>query len=401
MNYLFFDIECSDGRHMCSFGYVLCDADFNVLKKEDILINPEAPFRLARYGGEPHIQLGYPKEKFYAAPNFVVRYEKIKRILERKGQLVIGHSVLNDVNFLQLACERYEKPCFEYSFFDEQQIYKTLNEGKPVGTALEKIAETYGIEPENLHRSDDDAKTTMEIVRRICKEQGMTPKQLADAYPLSKGKVENGVVKRFVTEPYKWYCSAVLEIGEKKRNENKPAEQSSGKRSRYVGKKICFATKLERTIPLKMYTLVQKLVALGAKYTDNPAECNIFIKHKSSKCYRYVYATQHKGISIIPFEQLLGDLGLKYDDVEPYPFKGDYVGKKREPVVTGVSHVESTPSSIGDRLKEKNKTPQKNNQKNNRKNRNFKKRKYKNAGAETRGEQKQPAIKEKNEGGTH
>ena len=343
MNYLFFDIECSDGRHMCSFGYVLCDCRFNILKKEDILINPEAPFRLARYGGEPQIQLGYPKEKFYSAPNFVARYDKLKRILEAKNQLIIGHSVLNDVNFLQLACERYGKPYFAYSFFDEQQIYKTINEGKAVSTALEKIAEVYGIEPESLHRSDDDSKTTMEIVKRICKDLNMSPVELAEAYPLSKGKVEDGVIKRFVLEPYKWYCSAVFDI--------KKPEQGGKPNKNFDGKKFCFATKLERTIPLKMYTIVQKIVELGGEYTDNPAECNVFVKHKSSKCYRYVYASQHKGIRIVPFEQLLGDLGIKYNDIVPYDFKGDYVGKKPKPIETGVSHVESTPSSIGDHLR--------------------------------------------------
>ena len=367
MNYLFFDIECSDGRHMCSFGYVLCDCRFNILKKEDILINPEAPFRLARFGGEPQIQLGYPKEKFYAAPNFVGRYEKIKRILEHKGQLIVGHSVLNDVNFLQLACERYNKPYFEYSFFDEQQIYKTINEGKSVGTALEKIAETYGIEPENLHRSDDDSKTTMEIVKHICEEQGMTPAELAEAYPLSKGKVENGIIKRFVLDPYKWYSSAVFDIAPKKDEKSadeKDAQKADdkqpspngkqGKKNPFAGKKICFATKLERTIPLKMYTLVQKLTELGAEYTDNPAECQIFVKHKNGKCYRHNYAIAHKNIRIVPFEQLLEMLGMKYDELVPYDFKGDYVGKKPKPIEVGVSHIESTPSSIGDRLRAQN-----------------------------------------------
>ena len=349
MNYLFFDIECSDGRHMCSFGYVLCDCRFNILKKEDILINPEAPFRLARFGGEPQIQLGYPKEKFYAAPNFVARYEKIKRILEAKNQLVIGHSVLNDVNFLQLACERYEKPYFEYAFFDEQQVYKTINEGKAVSTALEKIAETYGIEPESLHRSDDDSKTTMEIVRRMCEDLDMSPEQLADAYPLSKGKVEDGIIKRFVLEPYKWFCVAVFDVAKQVEGDVKKTE----KNKLFFGKKYCFSTKLERTIPLKIYTIVQKIAELGGEYTDNPAECNVFVKHKTSKCYRYIYCSQHKGIHILPFEQLLADLGLKYDDIVPYDFKGDYVGKKPKPIETGVSHVENVPSSIGDHLKTK------------------------------------------------
>ncbi len=391
MNYLFFDIECSDGRHMCSFGYVLCDADFNVLKKEDILINPEAPFRLSRYGSEPQIQLGYPKEKFYGSPNFVARYEKIKRILEKKNQLVVGHSVLNDVNFLQIACERYGKPHFEYSFFDEQQIYKTLNEGKSVSTALEKIAETYGIEPESLHRSDDDSLTTMEIVERMCKDLNMTPAELAEAYPLSKGKVENGIVKRFVTDPYKWFCSAALEVKDKGQ---KPAKDSApvGAKKVYAGKKVCFSTKLEKTIPLKIYTLVEKLTDLGAEYTDNPAECNVFIKHKTSKCYRFIYASQHKGIRIVPFETLLGDLHIKYDEIVPYDFKGDYVGKKPKVIETGVSHLESTPSSIGDHLKSKPDKPAQGHKKKKGRNR-YKKQFY--------AKQHKAQKGENNESGTH
>ena len=48
MNYLFFDIECADGTHMCSFGYVLVDEKFNILEKDDILINPKCAFRLGR-----------------------------------------------------------------------------------------------------------------------------------------------------------------------------------------------------------------------------------------------------------------------------------------------------------------------------------------------------------------
>lgn len=42
MRYLFFDIECSEGKSMCSFGYVLTDEKFRILEKDDILMNPEA-----------------------------------------------------------------------------------------------------------------------------------------------------------------------------------------------------------------------------------------------------------------------------------------------------------------------------------------------------------------------
>ena len=37
MRYLFFDIECSEGRSICSFGYVLTDCVFNIIEKKDIL----------------------------------------------------------------------------------------------------------------------------------------------------------------------------------------------------------------------------------------------------------------------------------------------------------------------------------------------------------------------------
>lgn len=34
MKYLFFDIECCDGNHMCSFGYVIVNNNFEILEKK-------------------------------------------------------------------------------------------------------------------------------------------------------------------------------------------------------------------------------------------------------------------------------------------------------------------------------------------------------------------------------
>ena len=40
--YLFFDIESIDrkSRYTCTFGYLLVDSNFNIIEKDDILINP-------------------------------------------------------------------------------------------------------------------------------------------------------------------------------------------------------------------------------------------------------------------------------------------------------------------------------------------------------------------------
>ena len=50
MKYLFFDIECAgvfkNVAKICAFGYCLTDEKFNILEKEDILINPQGGFHL-------------------------------------------------------------------------------------------------------------------------------------------------------------------------------------------------------------------------------------------------------------------------------------------------------------------------------------------------------------------
>ena len=89
MKYLFFDIECSDGKHICSFGYVLTDDNFKIIEKEDILINPEAIFHTGAWSKSKReknvrdrgIDLAYPKEKFLASPKFPHYYERIKELL--------------------------------------------------------------------------------------------------------------------------------------------------------------------------------------------------------------------------------------------------------------------------------------------------------------------------------
>ena len=125
MRYLFFDIECSEGKSMCSFGYVLTDEKFRILEKDDILMNPEAIFHTGAWGKKnreayPGIEMAYPKEVFLKSPTFPALYEKIKSLIEYKDQTVIGFSHKNDTVFLDNACKRYNLPSIDYDFVDVQ-----------------------------------------------------------------------------------------------------------------------------------------------------------------------------------------------------------------------------------------------------------------------------------------
>ena len=48
MKYLFFDTECAncfDGEgKICEFGFVLTDENYQIIEKDNIIINPESPF---------------------------------------------------------------------------------------------------------------------------------------------------------------------------------------------------------------------------------------------------------------------------------------------------------------------------------------------------------------------
>ncbi len=182
MKYLFIDIECCDGTHICSLGGVLTDQNFHMLDKFDILINPQLRFRLNGHK-DAGIKLFYPTKKFYEQPNFRARYNHIKQLLTLPDVTLIGFSIKNDFNFINLACERYNLPQISLKGYDIQMIYKKMTKDTSV-RALEKIATALEI-PHGaltLHRSCDDAHLSMYILRNLCYIEHKTIDQLLKTY---------------------------------------------------------------------------------------------------------------------------------------------------------------------------------------------------------------------------
>ena len=64
MRYLFFDIECCDGVHICEFGYVITDESFNITDKNFWTINPEAKFNLTGRKDGKDMKLFFPESKY-------------------------------------------------------------------------------------------------------------------------------------------------------------------------------------------------------------------------------------------------------------------------------------------------------------------------------------------------
>ena len=181
--YLFFDIECSNGHNICSFGYAIISENLRVIEKKDLIINPETKFVLSAKGKRPKLQLAYPEEYFFKQDSFPAFYNEIKRLLSEEGYILLGHSIQSDFHFIKYACDRYNLPFFDMEGFDTQKIYQRQYNTEHV-ESLEKIMEHLELDESHItyHRSCDDALASFYVARGICDRENISLDQLLETH---------------------------------------------------------------------------------------------------------------------------------------------------------------------------------------------------------------------------
>ncbi len=181
MDYLYFDIECCDGNHICSFGYVLADEKFCIARKDDILMDPKMPFKLGRDNFDPSVKLAYTEDEFRRHAPFNKVYPKIRELLSAPARRILGHSVASDIKYLNTACERYGLPKIDIIAYDTQKIYKQVARDKDM-SKLESIMEKLSVDISHLaaHKSCDDAEMTMLAVKAMCERNACSAEQSRD-----------------------------------------------------------------------------------------------------------------------------------------------------------------------------------------------------------------------------
>lgn len=179
--YLFFDCECAncfDGiGKICSLGYVLADDELNVIEQEDLVINPETDFDWYLFSPKNKCKLAYSKDFFRTKPNFSAYYKRIKKLFTNGNTYVIGFAVMNDVGFINSACERYSEEYINYRAFD---VEKLAERNFGCSKKLFDLAEFLECDTSLLksHKSVDDAMATLLIFKKICEKQQKSPEQL-------------------------------------------------------------------------------------------------------------------------------------------------------------------------------------------------------------------------------
>ncbi len=316
MKHVFFDIECAcvfkSVAKICAFGYVVTDENFNLLVREDILMNPKGKFHLTDRKGGEGIVLPYEYEDFKKYPPFPAAYRRIKALLEDKDAVVLGHATLNDVNYLNLETKRYKLPSFRFDWHDTQFFW--MNTEKKFGQqlGLGAMAEALGVEfvP---HRAVDDAYATMRVCEALCKREGVNLAGLIEKYRIRAGRIDNYQIR----QPYSiGLKNFIAEREEQREAHHRAHEQFYRVVNKYMhrrkkggaleGKTFCFAKDVEDDVEISV-KLVQAIFASGGKYTSHPAECNVYIARDEGGV-RYENAVAG-GAAFVPLDECVEALG--------------------------------------------------------------------------------------------
>lgn len=286
MHYVFFDIECAcvfkNVAKICAFGYVISDENFNVLEKEDILINPKGKFHLTDRKGGQGLVLPYEYGDFKQYPVFPEVYGRIKKILEGRDKIVLGHATRNDVNYLLLETMRYKLPSFRFAYHDTQFFYMNYSGAFSRQIGLQTMAEELGVEF-TPHRAADDAYATMRVCEALCKKEQTNVKGICEKYAVTAGKIENYQFTTPDSAPYRRYIR-------EREAEREARADAHDKFFRFVnknmrkrrrggsleGKTFCFAREIEENFDLST-KLLTAIFAAGGTYTSHPGECNVYI----------------------------------------------------------------------------------------------------------------------------
>lgn len=368
MRYLSFDIECCDGQHICEFGYVITDEHFFVIEKEVLIINPDKKFNLT---GRPHqddLILFFPEGTYYAGEQFPYYYQRIKELLEKKDQIVIGHSVANDAGFIRTACKRYKLDPINFYFFDSQKVYSEYaNEKGQI--SLENAGKILHLEkPAFLHKSDDDAFLTLQMMQKMCESLSVSLLELKDLCPTANGISRNFNI-HYVGSSLPEMLEALsknvnsLSNGRKAKCIKQFAEKVEAQgpiiNSKVSGCKLCFSTAFEKSNIKDVLVLIQLLADHGCQYNTKVSENDFYVAtqeeletsevEEHTRYYSALHNTETL-CKVISFNQLYEMLFTTEEEVKaaPWPKMGKKKTTQKKVYSTGGAR-----STIGDQLKAK------------------------------------------------
>ena len=332
MKYLVFDIECCDGKHICEFGYVLIDEQFNVLERDCITINPGYKFKLTGRDKESDISLAFPEEVYYNSPKFDFYYDRIKSILTTPDCQIVGFSLSNDAGFLATAYELYGKEPISFTYYDFQKLYQGYTKAKK-RTSVEGFVAELQILDITLHKSDDDSWAVVRALQIISEKEHLTLsetlkmlKKRNNDYRAERAKEHNfSLIEKInggnLKAQHEFMKNFIhrLQLSEEQQDDL------------FFGKSVCISSHFQKNRFNEFLAIIERLYSFGATYTGKASVCDIFIEYQDGEEEEIRFAsvkqaeeTENKTIQVLSLEEALTALNLTLEELN----KVDYINEK-------------------------------------------------------------------------
>ena len=325
MNFLFIDTECSmcnkENVRLCSFGYVLADENLNIIKQEDLLMNP-----LLFDDNILNNVICYTKEELEKHKEFDSYYLYIKKLLTDKNNLVIGQSITSDAKYINDACKNYNLEPLEYALYDFAAIYQNA-----FNNLEYKSLEKEGEELDCLHHQGDrhtslnDAILTYECFKSLANKLNLKYISMLKRYRGYVGLAKNYEV--LVLPEFKHVLNNMSKGStNRKRFEVfiKNVNRQNKDSDILLNKKINISYDFEKENYREMIYIAQLIKNCGGEYEVSPLQADYYISSNGVHNYKRLNIKQYeKVIFISEFLDLIGfnkacvynyyDYAIKYD----------------------------------------------------------------------------------------
>ena len=268
MNYLFFDVECISCKggkgKLFSFGYVLTNDNFEIIEKEDILMNPKLPrSEYDRYVVK--YMMSYTLNEIENAPCFTDQYLKIKDMLLNPNNIIFGFDVYYDLMYVNDECERFKLQKIERKACDVQDLYKQYS-GEHKQKGLSKLVEFFEIDksPYIEHNSRDDAEMTMLVAKAICEKLSFS---IGDIISICDSSFVDAKARSQETEAAR----------RQKKFNRKLKQLANNYPDRNKWTAICFSDSIKEKSMQGRLRLIKAIFDKQYNYTSKVSECSIFV----------------------------------------------------------------------------------------------------------------------------
>ena len=188
MRFLSIDLEACNKYvkgSVFSVGVVLADEQFNIIYKEDILINPHCKFNT---NFRKPIKFSVTPEDVKNAPDLSAVYPKLSALFTA-DTIIMAHSANNDMFMLNEACRRAKLPPFKFEYICTQMIYSAVYDVM-TGIGLDKAVEDLNL-TFNHHKADDDAEMALAILQKCCHTMQKTYPELEKILGIKRGLIHD------------------------------------------------------------------------------------------------------------------------------------------------------------------------------------------------------------------